>query len=76
MPRLDERYIHPEHLVIGKRYTLYDEGDGQHPYRFCQVTLLAYDVCPAFVIIQSESGKLRCLRQGLLDSPESPPNSP
>jgi hypothetical protein len=57
---------HTDHLEIGKQYKWFKKSNGGLPPSFSWVTMLAYDACPVFVIIQSETGKLRCLRQELI----------
>jgi hypothetical protein len=50
-------FCHPETLVEGARYLLLDATGGEPA---CEVvTLLAYDPCPALVILIDEQGHRR-----------------
>jgi hypothetical protein len=50
-------FSHPETLVEGARYILLDAKDGEPAWEV--VTLLAYDPCPALVILKDEHGHRR-----------------
>lgn len=50
-------FCHPETLVEGTYYLLLDARDGEPACEI--VTLLAYDPCPALVILKDEHGHRR-----------------
>ena len=64
-------HVRPQHLVIGGCYLHSEPHRASESATFNPVIVLAYDACPAFVIIQSETDRLRCLRQELFDPLES-----
>jgi hypothetical protein len=63
--RTDFGLIRPNTFVDGEDYLLEEQfGDG-----LVQVTFIAYDPCPAFVIVRKGSGRQRCLRDDLFIDP-------
>jgi hypothetical protein len=59
----DFRLIRPSTFDDGEEYLLKKQSEGEPG--LVLVTFIAYDACPAFVIIRNCSGRLRCLRDDL-----------
>jgi hypothetical protein len=59
-------YTRPKTLEDGNRYFLREQPGDCDQSTYSPVLFLKYDPCPAFVIIQDQSGKRRrCLRDNI-----------
>jgi hypothetical protein len=60
------KHVRPETLVPGKQYLLIEDPRDGGPRYIIPVTLIAYDPCPAVILVCESTGhKRRCAREGL-----------
>ncbi len=61
---MDDRinWQRPPRLKEGACYLIHSDAAGPPGSRWSAVTLLKYDPCPAFLIVQDRSGRWRCPR--------------
>ena len=65
----DFRPIRPSTFLDGEEYLLKELLENEPV--LVPVTFIAYDSCPAFVIVRNSGGRLRCLREDLFVYPNS-----
>jgi hypothetical protein len=70
----DFRLIRTSTFVDGEEYLLKDRLEDKPA--LAPVTFVAYDPCPAFVIVRNSSGRQRCLRDDLFTYPDTTAGNP
>jgi hypothetical protein len=60
------KLIRPHTLVIGETYYLCDRNETSQEPDLVAVKFVAYDACPAFVIVNTGDRRIRCSRDDVL----------